>query len=320
MPLFSGSSTIRHALGVVVVSGLAAASTACSGSDSVETSVPDPPVAPSTTTSLSTTVAPVVTEPAVRVEPAAVRIDVSVGQLGAELTGLLADSDDPFGQFVSCSGHRSTFGIYSVLASVESGPVGSVSVVSSDLVDAAGVHDAAVRVEFGGSAPAVDAVGTITISDDLRSGSFLAFDSDGGAVDGTFDCAGGDAEPRPLVVGSDDGVLEAVEVFALLRSDRSQRIVGLATPAGGAAVVECAGAQGAPDDVLPGVLVVGDESIGAITEFELSGGPEPTMRLRVGTVVYTSEQVMRRGTGIAGAGSFNTDADGVDVDGAFRCS
>lgn len=319
MPQSPGRTLHGHARAAAAVVAATAITVACSGSDSAESTLPEQ-TSPATTSAPTTTVIPVVTVPEVQVDPATVRVDVGVGQLSSELTGLLSDSDDPFANFVSCSGLRSTFGIYSVLASVESGPVTSISVVSSDLVAAPGVHDAAVRVEFGGSAPAVDAVGTMTVSDDLRSGSYVAFDVDGGAVEGTFDCTGGDADPRPMVVGSDDGVLEAVEVFALLRRDTEQRIVDLATPADGAAIVECAGAQGAPDDLLPGVSVVGDESIGAITEFDLSGGPEPTIRLLVGTVVYASDQVMRRGTGLAGAGSFNAEADGVSVDGAFRCT
>lgn len=321
MPQSPGRTRHGHARAAVAVVAVAALTVACSGSgsDSAETTVPEQ-TAPATTSAPTSTVLPVVTEPEIQADPATVRVDVGVGQLSSELTGLLSDSDDPFANFVSCSGLRSTFGIYSVLASVESGPVTSISVVSSDLVAAPGVHDAAVRVEFGGSAPAVDAVGTMTVSDDLRSGSYVAFDAEGGAVDGTFDCTGGDADPRPLVVGSDDGMLEAVEVFALLRRDTQQRIVDLATPADGAATVACAGAQGAPDDLLPGVRVVGDESIGAITEFELSGGPEPAIRLVVGTMVYASDQVMRRGTGQAGAGSFNAEADGVAIDGAFRCT
>lgn len=308
----------RRVAGVLLAASVAVG---CSGSDEAGDAAPDESIAVASTvaTTTSTVVPPETTAPEVVVDPAAVRVDVTVGQLSSELTGLLIGSDDPFADFVSCSGHRSTFGIYSVLASVESGAITSISVVSSDLVAAAGVHDAAVRLEFGGSAPAVDAVGTITVSDDLRSGSFIAFDAAGGAVEGSFDCTGGDADPRPLVVGSDNVVLEAVEVFALLRHENEQRIVDLATPAN-AALVECAGAEGAPADLQPGVRVVGDDSIGSITEFELRGGPEPTMRMLVGATVYASEQVTRTGTGVAAASSFSADAGGVGVDGAFRCS
>ena len=317
MSRLTGRSAPRHALGLGVA--LAALSTAgCSGSDTTADTTPDRTVVATIAAATPSTLAePVITEP--EVEPASVRIDVSVGDMSAELTGLLVDSNDPFQNFVSCSGLRATYGTYSVLASVESGAVRSVSVVSAGLVPEPGTHDASVRVEFD-SAPAVDALGTLTVGDDRRSGSFVAFDPDGNQVEGSFDCSGGDIDPQPLVVGSDDGVLEAVEVFALLRDGDEQRILGLATPVDGGAVVECAGAGGAPEGTLTGVRVEGDGSIGAVTGFELTDGAAPTMRLRAGSVIYTSEFVTRGGADPATAGSFSADANGVAVDGAFRCS
>jgi len=312
-----GRLKFRHAVLPCVVLAWSLVS-GCSGSDASGDSGSDPTVAATAVAPTTTTAVPAITEPEVQIEPASVRIDVSARGTSAELTGTLADSDDPFGNFVSCSGLRSTYGTYSVLASAESGAVRSISVVSADLVPEPGVHESSVRVEFSG-APAVDAVGTITVGDDRRSGSFLAFDADGATVDGTFDCSGGDTEPQPLVVGSDNGVLEAVEVFALLRSGDQERILGLATPADGAALVECAGAEGEPDGSVPGVHIEGDESIGAISVFELSDGTEPTMRLGAGSLTYTSGLVMRGGAD-PGAGSFSAEANGVAIDGAFRCS
>ncbi len=291
----------------------------CSGSEPEPDAEPSPTSSTGSVAPTSPSVAAPPAEPTVPDEPASVRIDVSLAGTDAELTGLLSESNDPFGRFVSCSGLRSSYGSYSVLASVETGDVRSVSVVSSDLVPAPGPHDAAVRVEFAASPP-VDAAGTITVADDRRTGSFVAFDADGTRVDGTFECAGGDVEPEPLRVGDDDGVLEAVEVSVLLRSGDAQRILGLAAPAGGAAVVECPGAEGAPSEALSGVRVIGDETIGAITSFELDDGAAPTMRLRSGSVGYSFDLVMRNGAGPAAAGSFNAEADGVTVEGAFRCS
>lgn len=315
-----GRTAPRRAVGVVVVAAAIAAG--CStGSDSVTTPEPTSTSVqePEPSTPTTAVEAPVVTKPEVLHDPASVRIDVSVAGTDTELTGLLADSDDPFGRFVSCSGLRASYGSYSVLASVETGDVRSISVVSSDLVPDPGTHDAAVRVEFAASPP-VDAEGTITIGDDRRTGSFLAFDPEGVQLEGTFDCLGGDTEPEPLVVGSDDGVLEVVEVFALLRWGDAQRILGLAAHADGSATVECPGAEGDATDELTGVRVLGDESIGAITSFELGDGPSPSMRLLAGNVVYSADGVMRRGADQATAGSFSADADQVAVDGAFRCS
>jgi len=302
---------------VIVVSVLAG----CSGSGTESTAVSNPSTVTATATSTSATsvTVPAPVEVTVPEPPPSVRIDVSVAGTAAELSGLLADSADPFGHFVSCTGLRSSFGSYSVLASVETGDVRSVSVLSADLVPGPGTFDATVRVEYA-VAPAVDAAGTITIDDDRRSGSFVAFDAAGSQVEGTFDCAGGDADPEPLVVGADDGTLEAVEVFALLRSGSAQRILGLAVRADGAATVTCPGADGAPGDSLTGVRVVGDETIGAITRFELGDGPAPSLRLAAGTVDYSFDEAMRGVTDLAAAGTFGAEADGVTVDGAFRCS
>ncbi len=314
-----GRSVPWRAVAVAVVA--AAIAFACSESDSVTAPQPTSTSIPETEPPEPTTVveAPAATVPESAEVPASVRIDVSIAGTDAELTGLLADSDDPFGRFVSCSGLRASYGSYSVLASVETGDVRSISVVSSDLVPESGTYDAAVRVEFAASPP-VDGAGTITLGDDGRTGSFLAFDPEGDPIEGTFDCLGGDSELEPLVVGSDDGVLEVVEVFALLRRGDAQRILGLAARADGSATIECPGAEGGATDELTGVRVVGDESIGAITSFELGDGPAPSMRLLAGNVVYSSDLVMRRGADQATAGSFSADADEVVVDGAFRCS
>lgn len=251
------------------------------------------------------------------VTAASVRIDVSVAGTTVELSGTFAESADPFGDFVSCSVLRANFGSYSVLASATTGTIRSIGVVSSDLVLGAGTHDATVRVEYDARG-AVDALGTITIADDLRSGSYLGFDSSGAQVEGTFDCQGG-VVGEPLPAGVIDDELESVEVFALVRLDDAQRLVGLAVESGDLASVECAGASGESDESTI-VRVDGDGSVGAITTFELTGGSSPTMRMRIGSTSYEFARVVRGEADASAAGTFSATADGATVDGAFRCS
>lgn len=304
-------------------SGMALAvliATSCSGSEPVQRPGSDvvPTSVESTVTPSSTegTSGPAVVEPR---EPAAsVRIDVDVAGAEAELSGLLADSLDPFGQFVSCSGLRESFGTYSVLVSLPVSGVRSVSVVSADLVPGAGVHDASVRVEYA-SDPAVDASGTMTLADDLKSGTYRGSDADGDVVEGSFDCPGG-ATPEPLTIGADDAELDAVEVFALLRSGDAQRIVGLAVRVGGSAAVDCGGATDESDDTAPVIRVDGDAAIGAITSLELTGGASPTLRMRVGSTDYEFDRVDRGASDLPEAGTFGAESGGIAVDGAFRCS
>jgi hypothetical protein len=245
-----------------------------------------------------------------------VRIDVATPDGAGELVGSLGDSDDPFGRFVSCSGLRDHVGTYSVLASDTDGDLRSISVLSADLVGAPGTHDASVRIEFA-SAAAIDAVGTVTIASDYKSGSYVAFDLDGRKVDGTFDCAG-PTTPLPIAVGGADGVLDTVEVFALLRAGEAQRVVGLAVDAGSVSM-ECPGATGSEPD--PAVVrVVGDELIGAITEFVLVDGSPASIVMNVGHTTYDFEGVQRGGVDTPIAGTFSAEAGAVTVDGAFRCS
>lgn len=246
-----------------------------------------------------------------------VRIDVSTPVASAELAANLAESVDPFGQFVSCAGLRDVFGPYSVLASSPGGDVRSISVLSADLVRQPGIHDAAVRVEFA-AAPPIDAIGTVTIADDYRSGSYVAFGLDGEQVEGTFDC-GGPATPRPVTVGDTDAVLEAVEVFALLRDGDAQRVVGLAADAGGEFAIECSPVGDAETDE-PVVRAVGDERLGAITEFDLVGGSSAQLRIVVGAMAYDFDDVEVGDADSPAAGTFTASAGGVTVDGAFRCS
>lgn len=234
--------------------------------------------------------------------PAEVSVVVEIdGEPSGELGGLVADSDDPFGQFVSCSGVRSTFGTYVVIVSALEGAVRAVSVATDDIVEAPGVHDATIRVESSPEAVAI-ARGTVTIDDDYRSGSFTAFDAEGRRVAGEFDCAGGD-DPAPL-----DPAAEQVEVFALLRSNDSQRLVGLTAPVGDGVI--CAAEDGAPV-----VRVEGDRSTGAITAFELTA--EPALTMVVGATEYSFADVTIGGT--SSAGTFSGDTGGVTVDGAFSC-
>lgn len=219
----------------------------------------------------------------------------------------------PFDEFGSCSGLRDHVGAYSVFVS---GPTGAVSVWTADRVTSAGIYDAEVRVEPVAGAPLI-ASGTLTVLDGLQSGEFLAFGADGGRVEGTFGCTGAPS-PTPLVVGNSmDGVLESVEVFALVRDGDAERVVGLAID--GAGPAECPAAVGGD----PSPLVVradGDARLGAITTFELSAEPT-TARLRVGAASYEFTDVTLTLEPDGTAGFFAaTSPDGTSVDGAFRCT
>jgi hypothetical protein len=309
-----------RAIGAVVL----LAATGCAGSDPGSVTGSST-IAPADTVSAgdqATEPAPPNTDGAAATERAplsdsSVRIDAATPDGDGELAGSLGDSDDPFGRFVSCSGLRDHFGTYSVLASDTDGDVRSISVLSADLVSAPGTHDASVRVEFA-SAAAIDAVGTVTIASDYRSGSYVAFDLEGRKVDGTFDCAG-PAEPQPIAVGVADGVLETVEVFALLRVGGAQRVVGLAADTEGSSSFECPGAAGATADATI-VRVLGDARIGAITEFSLTDGSPVRLRVSVGPAIYDFERVQRGGVDTPIAGTFSAVSGDVTVDGAFRCS
>ncbi len=252
-------------------------------------------------------------------QPLSVRIDVGVSGSTTELSGTLADSSDPFGQFVSCSGLRKTFGTYSVLASTPAGQVRSIGVASNDLVAAPGVHDASVRVEFAAE-PATDAIGTMTVADDFRSGSFVAFDSDGARIEGTFECdAAGAAPPEPLAAAATEST-PAVEVIALLRSGDAQRLVGLVATDEDSPTLICPATNRTALDDETIVRVAGGDSLGAISAFELVGGDSAVLRLAVGAVTYSFDDVLLGESDDVTAGSFGGESNDVAVDGAFRCS
>jgi hypothetical protein len=304
--------------------GALLAVTGCSGSDP-DSLTGSSTIAPSTTEAVGDRAAdPTVPDPAGASETdlaplsaSSLRIDATTSFGDGEIVGTLADSEDPFGRFVSCAGLRDRFGTYSVLASDTNGTIRSISVLSTDLVGTPGTHDASVRIEFA-STPAIDAVGTVTIADDYRSGSYVAFDLDGRKVDGTFECVG-PTTPRPFAVGAADGVLETVEVFALLRVGEAQRVVGLAADIEGSSSLECPGAAGVKADTTI-VRVLGDARIGAITEFSLTDGSSTRLRIGVGPAIYDFENVHRGGVDTPATGTFSAESGDVTVDGAFRCS
>ena len=176
-----------------------------------------------------------------------------------------------------------------------------------------------MRVELA-SGDAVTAVGTLTLDDDLRAGTFVAFDSAGEPVRGSFTCDGPDAPPVPLAPGHDDGVVDSVSVFVLLRHDRAERLLGLAVAGSEpGADVECPGAIGATSDLL--VRVDGGLSVGAITTFELGNGAAPSMRIRAGGAVFEFADASLEVDPSRTSGTFSAvGAGGVAADGAFACS
>jgi hypothetical protein len=127
-----------------------------------------------------------------------------------------------------------------------------------------------------------------------------------------------------LVTGADDGVLDAVEVVALLRRGDAERVVSLAAPADAAigATVRCPGAGDAAGAGGAEIVHVdGDQRIGSISTFELVDGTPMTMRLHVGSAVLDFESIEATIDPSGAAGVFNaTGVDGVTVDGAFRCT
>ncbi len=249
--------------------------------------------------------------PTVRVS---VRSDSIDGEIVVEQTG----DGDPFGTFGSCSGLRSRVGTYSVLVADTIGSVRSISLLTAGAVGGTGTFDADVRIEPA-VGDAIVATGTVTLSSDLAAGSYIAFTPDGEPIEGDFECSGGTG-PEPLAVGSDDGVLDAIEVFALLRRGDAERVLGLAVASDSAPTARCPGAEGRTGDTQI-VRVDGDASIGALTTFELTRGTTSTMRLRAGGVVYEFDRVDVQLDDGAASGIFAAETpSGIAVDGAFRCT
>lgn len=248
-----------------------------------------------------------------------VSIDVTArGFGGDDIEGTLIWEGDPvvgagdgvFGRYGGCAGWRESVGAYSVVVSGGTGTTRSVSVWTPERVTGAGTYDAEVRLEADA---ALVAAGTVEIAADLRHGSFSATGIDGGTIEGRFECAG-PPSPTPLAEGADDDRLDTVEVFALLRLGDAERVAGFVTAAGPG--VEC---PGSGDGVL--LEVVGDERLGSITSFSISGEPEPQVRFEAGGVAHdlAEPELMLDAGGASGVFS-GTTVDGIGVDGAFRCT
>lgn len=222
----------------------------------------------------------------------------------------------PFGRFGACSGLRGYVGAYSVLVS-GGDQLDAISVWTADRVAAAGVYDAEVRIERAGAEP-ISASGTMTIAEGLQEGEFVAFAATGGEVAGTFSCLG-TVPPTPLSTDGfdEDGELDAVEVFALLQDGDAERVLGLAVD--GSAGAECPAVGGASGTSV--VRVDGDAALGGLTTFELADGSSATARLRAGGGSYEFDDVVLALDESGAAGVFSgVTADGVSVDGAFRCT
>ncbi|NNE12789.1 MAG: hypothetical protein HKN41_11170, partial [Ilumatobacter sp.] len=150
----------------------------------------------------------------------------------------------------------------------------------------------------------------------FRSGTFTAFTDAGALLDGTFECGAG-RDPVPLSLGDDDGRLDTVDAVALLRRGQFERLVGFAVTADDAEV-QCPAAESTAPATDVVVRVAGDASIGAVTEFGLTGGAAPALDLRVGASDYRFADVTITVDGATG--TFSGSADGVTVDGAYRCT
>lgn len=319
---------VRRTWAVLAVAGLGAAS--CSGSSDpvpapVATAVPGPTIEdgePATQPDSGE----IVDDGAAPVGGDALIVSMSVeaptldvdGAIGVEIDPAEVAELDPFGRFASCSGLRQSVGAYSVLVSEPEGPISSASVLTIGRVAGPGIHQADVRIERRGGEPVV-ATGTVALDAGLRSGSFVAFDSGGDRVAGSFSCDGSQGSPVPLEAGADDGVVDTVEVFVLLRRDGDERVVGLAVANGSATEVRCPGAEGSTNDVL--VRVDGGLAVGALTTFELGDGDAAAMRMRAGGESYEFDEVAVLVDDDRTSGTFSASGgDGLTADGAFSCT
>ena len=316
---------------VLAVAGMVAIVVGCSGSDLPDTdergTVVDTVSVPTSVVSVeSDATSAEIEADSPSISP--IRVDMTVeldsieapAEIGATVDPAALDQADPFGTFASCSGARRTFGPFSVMVSQTGGEEAAASVVTSESVTRTGIHDADVRVELG-SGDVEIALGTVTIDDGWRSGTFVAFGVDGGGVTGSFECSGGDPSRAPLDPFDTVDVLDSVEVVALLRSDDAERVVGLAvqTVRSPEVSVECPASIGAGGSELV-VRVDGDQTIGAISTFELTDGGGPTVRLRVGGANYEFADVAITLAEPATSGTFSAVEGGFAIDGAFRCT
>jgi hypothetical protein len=300
---------------------------ACSGSDPIDT---EPLVVVGEDPVVSTSVVDV-DEDAVESEiesPAPIRVDMTVeagsidgrAEIGGTVDPAALEDADPFGTFAACSGARRTFGPFAVTVSTPSGEVAAAAVQTVQSVTRPGIHDAGVRIELR-SGEIESALGTVTIDDGWRSGTFVAFGDEGRSVNGSFVCSGGDPASAPLDRADTVGVLDSVEIVALLRRDGSERVVGLAveTARSPEVALDCPASIGAADGPLV-VRVDGDQTVGAISTFELTDGGAPTVRMRVGGVSYEFDDVVISLADPATSGTFSVVDAGLAIDGAFRCT
>jgi len=318
---------MRRNVPALAAAGCAILIAACAGSEAVDApvvTIADAVAAPAETLAAERDPVEVAVEqaptPPIRVDMTVELESISLDtEVGSEVDPAALESTDPFDTFASCSGGHRAFGPYSVLVSSPGGEVVAASVVTVGLVAAPGIHGADVRIELG-SGDVESAAGTVTIAPGWRSGTFVAFGADGGAVNGSFECTGGDPSPAPLDTSDMVGRLDSVEVVALLHRDVAERVVGLAveTARSPEVAAECPAAGGAAGDSSLLVRVDGDQTIGAISMFELTDGGAPTLRLSVGGASYVFDDVVTTIT--EHAGTFSATADGLTVDGAFRCT
>lgn len=240
----------------------------------------------------------------------AVQIELDEPSVVADLSAPAGPAGDPFGDFATCSGVRGAVGTYVVGVGASSGTVRWASVVTATRLEGPGTVDADVRIELA-DGTSVEATGTTTIATDLASGSFIAFDAAGSRVSGTFDCRGGSAPPT-LIAESPDG---AIEVLALLRRSGAERVVSAARV--GATAEDCPLGVDSPT-----ILTIdGDESLGAITTFELTDdGTTGALRLRIGDYVEEFDDVDVSVSDTSRAGTFGAVRGDLALDGAFSCT
>ena len=301
--------------GVATMAGLLFG--ACSGADTADTaddkrttavattvtpteSSPAPAAAKAATDAATTTrsSAPVTTAPA---PDEIVDVQVGVGPTTAELTRHvdLAELDDPFGTYASCSGLNATVGVWALQISDPAAELTALSILTVPPVNAPGDFPATFRLEWNNAA-ALDATGSVHLDEGLQSGTFSATDFD---VHGSFRCVGA---PRPEPLGE-----AAREVYALLQRGPEQRIVSLAAaPATGATC---------PTHVAGPVELSGPTEAGSISRFAV-GTDAAALAIRIGDTDLTLDPAATVTDLGPGSGTFHAETvDGTVIDGAYRC-
>lgn len=138
-------------------------------------------------------------------------------QVGAEGGG------DPFGEFASCSGLRSSFGVYQMVISGSEALGGAVQVNSTTNPHEPGPVAASARIETDQAT--VDVDGTLELSEGFRDGRFLGATASGSRIVVEFNCTSANT-PVPI-----DRTRPYSDVAFLLVRGEQRRVLAFGVPA-----------------------------------------------------------------------------------------